>query len=91
MKDFHLHLVSDSTGGTINSVMKASLAQFDDAKPHEHLWHLVRSDRDLKRVIEGIYKNPGPVFLRLWMMRWPSNLPRPVKAWACLSCQFYSP
>ena len=32
-KTFHLHLVSDATGETINSVMRACLVQFEDSDP----------------------------------------------------------
>ncbi len=62
---YHLHLVSDSTGGTINSVVRACLAQFAEVKPTEHLWNLVRNDRQLKRVIDGVRENPGPVLYTL--------------------------
>jgi hypothetical protein len=62
---YHLHLVSDSTGGTINGVVRACLAQFDSVEPTEHLWNLVRNDRQLKRVIDGIRENPGPVLYTL--------------------------
>lgn len=61
----HLHLVSDSTGGTINGISRACLAQFDQIKPTEHLWNLVRNERQLKRVIDGIRENPGPVLYTL--------------------------
>lgn len=61
----HIHLLSDSTGGTLNSIIKACLAQFNDVEPNEHLWNLVRNDRQLKRAIDGIRQNPGPVFYTL--------------------------
>lgn len=62
---FHLHLVSDSTGGTLNNVLKACLAQFENVEPEEHLWNLVRNERQLKRVLDGIRGNPGPVMFTL--------------------------
>ena len=65
MSQHHLHLVSDSTGGTINGVVRACLAQFDGIDPIEHLWNLVRNERQLKRVIDGIRQNPGPVLYTL--------------------------
>lgn len=61
----HIHLLSDSTGGTLNSIIKACLAQYNDIEPTEHLWNLVRNDRQLKRAIDGIRQNPGPVFYTL--------------------------
>lgn len=65
MKEFHLHLVSDATGETINSVARACVAQFDVARPIEHFWNLVRTDRQLDMVIEGIRDNPGLVMFTL--------------------------
>ena len=65
MKKIHLHLVSDSTGGTLNSLLNACLAQFEGVEPIEHLWNLIRNERQLQRVIEGIKENPGPVLLTM--------------------------
>ena len=63
--NFHLHLVSDSTGETINSVARACLAQFEDVEPVEHFWNLVRSDRQLDDVLQEIERNPGIVVFTL--------------------------
>jgi len=65
MEKTHIHLVSDSTGGTLDGVLKASLAQFENVDTEEHLWNLVRTERQLKRVVEGISQNPGPVLFTL--------------------------
>ena len=65
MRKFHLHLISDSTGGTVNGVAKACLAQFEDVDPVEHLWHLIRGEKQLDRAIQGIQENPGPVLFTL--------------------------
>src|ERR1700686_4613646 len=46
-RHFHFHLVSDSTGETLNTIAKAAAAQFEDAAPHEHLYALVRSEQQL--------------------------------------------
>ena len=59
--DFHFHLVSDATGETILSVARAAVAQFEAVEAHEHVWSLVRSERQLKRVLAGIEANPGVV------------------------------
>ena len=65
MKKFHLHLVSDSTGETVSSVARAAIAQFDDLDPEEHVWSLVRTSRQLDKVINGIEANPGVVIYTL--------------------------
>src|SRR3546814_5269188 len=39
----HVHLVSDSTGETLESVAKACLAQFQDVEAIKHYWQMVRS------------------------------------------------
>lgn len=59
--DFHLHLVSDSTGETIAAMSRACLAQFSDVGCREHVWNMIRSPRLLKTVIDGIQKNRGLV------------------------------
>ena len=65
MKEFHLHLVSDATGETINSVARACVIQFDQVRPIEHFWNLVRTDRQLDMVIDGIKSHPGLVMFTL--------------------------
>src|SRR3546814_16460580 len=56
-KTFHLHLVSDSTGETIQSVARACVAQFEGVEPIEHFWNLVRTHRQLALVLEDIERN----------------------------------
>ena len=41
---------------------RAALAQFEGVVPVEHLWPLVRSQSQLRRVLAGIEANPGVVF-----------------------------
>ena len=43
-KIFHLHLVSDSTGETVDGIARACVAQFPDVRAHEHVWSLIRTD-----------------------------------------------
>jgi hypothetical protein len=62
---FHLHLVSDSTGETNLSVARACLAQFEDCEPVEHVWSMIRSDRQVQKVAAGIEANPGVVLFTL--------------------------
>jgi len=59
MKKFHIHLVSDSTGETVDHVSRASLVQFSKIEPIEHVWTLVRSTDQLKKVITAIGEHPG--------------------------------
>ena len=58
---FHVHLVSDSTGETLNAMAKAVTARFDGVIPIEHIYALVRSRKQLDRVLEEIAAAPGVV------------------------------
>jgi hypothetical protein len=58
---FHIHLVSDSTGETLNAMARAVCARFDDVLPIEHIYSLVRSPRQLERVLREIEAAPGVV------------------------------
>lgn len=60
-KRFYLHLVSDATGTTLQSLARAAIAQFEGVEPEERYWPLIRTDRQLGRVLDDIEKNPGPV------------------------------
>ena len=62
---FHLHLVSDATGETLNSVAKAATAQFDSGIAIEHTYALVRTTRHLDRVLSQIENMPGIVVYTL--------------------------
>jgi hypothetical protein len=61
----HLHLVSDATGETIQSVVRACLVQFEHVETVEHFWNMVRSHRQLDLVIEEIAHYRGMVFYTL--------------------------
>jgi regulator of PEP synthase PpsR (kinase-PPPase family) len=61
----HMHLVSDSTGETLVNVMKASVAQFEQVAPIEHLYALVRSERQMDRVLKSIEDAPGMVLFTI--------------------------
>jgi regulator of PEP synthase PpsR (kinase-PPPase family) len=58
---FHVHLVSDSTGETLNAMAKAVVARFEGVIPIEHIYALVRSKKQLERVLEEIGSAPGVV------------------------------
>ncbi len=59
MSNFHLHLVSDSTGETVSSVFRSVMVQFDNVEVEEHFWALVRTKHQIDKVLEGVKKNPG--------------------------------
>lgn len=61
VKTFHLHLVSDATGETLSSVARACLVQFEKIEAITHPWWLVRTEKQVERVITGIEANPGLV------------------------------
>ena len=61
----NLHLVSDSTGETLNSMARATLARFEAPNVIQHRWFLVRSRFQLEQVLEGIQAEPGPVLFTL--------------------------
>lgn len=61
----HLHLLSDSTGETLENIAKAVLAQFDDVETVKHFWPMVRTEGHLDRVMEDIARQPGLVLYTL--------------------------
>lgn len=65
MQRLHLHLLSDSTGETLEMIAKAALAQFDDADVVRHFWPMVRSQQHLDRIMAEIAANPGLVLYTL--------------------------
>jgi regulator of PEP synthase PpsR (kinase-PPPase family) len=62
---FNVHLVSDSTGETLNAVMRAACSQFDNVSPLEHNYYLVRSPRQMERVLKEIEGAPGVVLFTI--------------------------
>ena len=56
-----MHLVSDATGETVISAARACAAQFDEVRPIEHFWNLVRTQRQLALAIEGIRESTEPL------------------------------
>lgn len=58
---FHVHLVSDSTGETLNAMARAVCARFENVLPIEHYYALVRSPRQLERALADIEDAPGVV------------------------------
>ncbi len=62
---FHLHLVSDATGETLIAVGRAAAAQYAPVSPIEHIYPLVRSEKQLDRVLAEIEAAPGIVLYTL--------------------------
>ncbi|PHR61231.1 MAG: phosphoenolpyruvate synthase regulatory protein [Robiginitomaculum sp.] len=62
---FNIHLVSDSTGETLETISRAACAQFPQGKAVEHLHALVRSENQLEKCLETIEDYPGIVFYTL--------------------------
>ncbi len=62
---FHLHLVSDSTGETLMTVARAATVQYENVQEIEHVYPLVRSSKQLERVISEIENAPGIVLYTL--------------------------
>jgi [pyruvate, water dikinase]-phosphate phosphotransferase / [pyruvate, water dikinase] kinase len=58
---FHLHLVSDSTGETLTTIAKAASVQYPQIKAIEHVYPLVRTQRQLDRVMQEVESAPGIV------------------------------
>jgi regulator of PEP synthase PpsR (kinase-PPPase family) len=64
-KRLHLHLLSDSTGETLEVVAKASLAHFEDVEAIKHFWPMIRSEGHLDRVLVEVAQRPGLVLFTL--------------------------
>jgi regulator of PEP synthase PpsR (kinase-PPPase family) len=62
---YHLHLVSDATGETLNTIARALTVQFEGIISKEHVYALVRNRRQLSRAVTQIAANPGIVFFTL--------------------------
>jgi regulator of PEP synthase PpsR (kinase-PPPase family) len=61
----HLHLLSDSTGETLEVIANACLAQFEGVDVRRHLWPMVRSEGHLDRVLDDVERRPGLVLYTL--------------------------
>jgi len=61
VQEFHIYLVSDATGTTLQGLARAALSQFDQVEPTERFWPMIRSEAQLDRAIADIKSCPGPV------------------------------
>lgn len=62
---FHMHLVSDATGETLNTVARAAAAYYANYQPIEHIYALVRTSKQLDRVAAEVARQPGIVLFTL--------------------------
>jgi regulator of PEP synthase PpsR (kinase-PPPase family) len=62
---FHMHLISDATGETLNTVARAAAANYADFQPLEHIYALVRTPRQLQRALAEIERQPGIVLFTI--------------------------
>jgi regulator of PEP synthase PpsR (kinase-PPPase family) len=58
---FHLHLISDATGETLTTMAKAAAVQYSQVRPIEHVHPLVRTEKQLERVLKEVEQAPGIV------------------------------
>ncbi|WP_066559394.1 pyruvate, water dikinase regulatory protein [Croceicoccus bisphenolivorans] len=65
MTKLHLHLLSDSTGETLEMIAKAALSQFEGVDVERHFWPMVRSHQHLDRIMSEITQYPGLVIFTL--------------------------
>ena len=77
--NYHIHLISDSTGETTQGVLKASIAQFEGISAQEHIWPMIRSTIQMEQVIQKIHENPGPVIFTLVSTRIRQPLRAPLR------------
>jgi regulator of PEP synthase PpsR (kinase-PPPase family) len=62
---FHLHLISDATGETLLAVGRAAAAQYATVSPIEHVYPLIRNQKQLDAALNAIEQNPGIVLYTL--------------------------
>ena len=58
---FHLHLISDATGETLTTMAKAAAVQYPQVRAIEHVHPLVRTEKQLDRVLREVEQAPGIV------------------------------
>lgn len=58
---FHLHLISDATGETLIAASRAVTSQYKRTQAIEHVYPLVRTRKQLERIVEAIDREPGIV------------------------------
>jgi regulator of PEP synthase PpsR (kinase-PPPase family) len=62
---FHLHLISDATGETLLAVGRAAAAQYATVSSVEHVFPLIRNQKQLNHALAEVEANPGVVLYTL--------------------------
>ena len=62
---FHLHLISDATGETLLAVGRAAAAQYATVSAIEHVFPLIRTQKQLSHALSEVEANPGIVLYTL--------------------------
>jgi hypothetical protein len=62
---FHLHMVSDATGETLIAVARAAASQYSNVRAIEHVHSLIRTTKQLDRIIAALEEAPGIVLYTL--------------------------
>ncbi len=65
MDILHLHLVSDSTGETLDMIARAVCVRFEVVRPVEHIYALTRSREQIEYILTQIDARPGIVMSTL--------------------------
>ncbi|WP_135081288.1 pyruvate, water dikinase regulatory protein [Terasakiella sp. SH-1] len=65
MNNYHIHLVSDSTGETIETLTRACIAQFEGISVTENVWTLVRTSGQVSKILNAIKQRPGVVIFTM--------------------------
>jgi [pyruvate, water dikinase]-phosphate phosphotransferase / [pyruvate, water dikinase] kinase len=78
-RSFHLHMLSDATGETLATIAKAVRVQYAQVRTIEHLHPLVRSRRELERVLRDVEAAPGIVLYTLFNRELADELERSCK------------
>jgi regulator of PEP synthase PpsR (kinase-PPPase family) len=60
-----MHLVSDATGETLNTVARAATAHYSGYCAIEHIYALVRTPKQLTKVLNAIEREPGIVLFTI--------------------------
>ena len=59
---YHIHMISDSTGETIASALRATVAMFEDVRVSYRRHVMIRNSESLDAALEIIAREPGLVF-----------------------------
>lgn len=86
-----MHLVSDATGETLNTVARAATAYYAGYQAIEHIYALVRTPKQLDRVMGEIEKQPGIVLFTMADHRLREDLERRCKELSIPSISILDP